>query len=402
MKTIKFYTLGCKVNQYDTQVMREQFLARGFRELTNGAAAQVYLINTCTVTGRADSESLGFIRRAEKENPRARVIVTGCLAELDADKIKHVCPAAVIVKKGNWLKQGISGFSGHTRAFLKIQDGCDNFCAYCKVPLARGPCRSKPLQEIVSEAAGLARRGFKEIVLCGICLGAWGKDLRPAGELAEAISCLEKIPGLLRLRLSSIEAGDISAKLIAKFKNSKILCPHLHIPMQSGDDEILQLMLRQYRRADYLGLAAQIREDVPGIAITTDCLVGFPGEEERHFQNTISLLRKIIPLKTHVFPFSARPGTKAASLPGAVSPEEIKIRACRLRAVARECALKYQQGFLGKKVSVLVEQRAGDDPACQEGHSDNYIKVRMRAKRGLRNQLVQVKLKEVRGDYCLA
>src|SRR4030042_4456555 len=262
MKTIKFYSLGCKVNQYDTQGLREHFLRKGFKASDNGETADVCLINTCTVTQKADADSLNIIRRAKKLNPRAKIIVTGCLAELDADKIRSQGVSSLLIKHKHKLKlleRGISGFCGHARAFLKIQEGCSNYCSYCKVPLVRGKSRSRPLRQIINEAKRLVESGFKEIVLTGICLGAYGRDLKPAVSLVKVIESLEKIGELLRIRLSSIEAGDVSLELIDKMAKSNKLCRHLHIPIQSGDDAILKKMNRKYTRNDYLALIKKLK-----------------------------------------------------------------------------------------------------------------------------------------------
>lgn len=398
MKTIKFHTLGCKVNQYDTQMIREQFLNSGFKELGNGSAADVYLINTCTVTGRADSQSFNLIRRAARENPKARIIVTGCLAELDADKIKGIDKRIIIFKNKDKDKiqkpaenKGISYFEGHTRAFLKIQDGCDNFCSYCKVPLVRGRPRSKPVREILREAEGLARNGFKEIVLCGICLGAYGKGLKPKVDLVDVIEGLEGISGILRIRLSSIEAGDVSDKLLAKMVGSEKLCPSLHIPLQSGDDGILRKMNRKYNRADFLKLIRKVQSKVKGVAVTTDVLVGFPGESEEQFQNTVKALKAIKPLKAHIFPYSPREGTLAAkNYRQQLDPELVRKRAEALRKLSDAYAQEFSKRFAGKKMKVLWEGESKEKPGYLEGYTDNYIRVFIKKCKKLENSVMTI------------
>jgi len=397
MKTVKFFTLGCKVNQYDTQEIRERFLARGFRELDNGGRAGTYVINTCTVTGKADAESLSLIRRAVRENPAAKVIVTGCLTELDKDRIRCAFSRAVIVDnkdKGAILsgRQGVTSFCGHTRAFLKIQDGCDNFCSFCKVPLVRGRSKSKPLAQLKREAEALAANGFREIVITGICLGAYGKDLKPARTLCDAVSAVEGVNGVMRIRLSSIEAGDVSGGLIAKIASSAKLCRHLHIPIQSGDDTVLKKMNRRYNRKSYLALINKIKKRVPGIAITADVLVGFPGEGEAEFRNTLELVRKISPLKVHIFPYSKRQGTKAEGLSGAADPRIVKERAARLRSLSQKSSLVYKKRFLNKVLPVLFEERPKGRPGHWEGYTDNYMRVCICSSRNLANQLIPVKI----------
>ncbi len=427
-RTIKFITLGCKVNQYDTQSIREQFLSRGFHELDNSHPADIYVINTCTVTHKVDCESFSFIRRAKRENPKAEIIVTGCLTELDEDKIQALNDKVIIVKnrdKENILeylsclnglnepngrnapnehsRTGITYFKNHTRVFLKIQDGCSNFCSYCKVPLVRGLSRSKPLDKIIQEARQLAKNGFKELVLCGICLGAYGKDLASPLNLVDALLALEKIDGLLRIRLSSIEAGDVSEGLVQKMAQSKKLCRHLHIPMQSGDDEILKKMSRNYKSGDYLNLIQRIKKCAPAVAITTDVMVGFPGENDENFQNTVRLIKEVLPLRTHIFPYSKREGTQAArDFNEKLDYKIIKKRIAYLKKVAQVCALDFKKQFLNKTMDVLIENNPEEDKGLWQGYTNNYIKVLVKSSRNLKNQFIFVKLSEIINDYVLA
>jgi threonylcarbamoyladenosine tRNA methylthiotransferase MtaB len=447
MKTVKFYTLGCKVNQYETQVIREEFIQAGFKELQNSQPADIYLINTCTVTQSADQKSRHFIHYAYRQNPKAKIIVTGCYTELDSDKIEKIPGVAHIIKnqdkyripellnghnENNGLNEpneigipnavnqgshasgsrrdteavttfGITNFYGHTRAFLKIQDGCDNFCAYCKIPLVRGASRSRQLDDIISEAKKLVKNDFKEIVLTGICLGSYGKDLSDKTNIVSAIEALEEIEGLLRIRLSSIEALDISGGLIEKMASSAKLCRHLHIPIQSGDDEILKRMNRGYTRTDYLNLINKIRKYIPYIAITTDVLVGFPGENEINFKNTLDLVKEIMPLKVHIFPYSRREGTLVASqFKDKLNPLIIKERISQLQTVAQNCSTTYMSQFLSKVMDVLIETQHKEKPGFLEGHTDNYIKVRVESNFNLKNQLIPLKLKKIVKDSVLA
>jgi len=418
MTKVKFITLGCKVNQYDTQSMREEFGRCGFKEINNGGKADIYVINTCTVTANADRKSRNFINYAFRRNPKARIIVTGCYAELDKDEIAAIPGVThIIINKdkdriveilnkhieSNESRQtGISNFSGHTRAFIKIQDGCDNFCSYCKVPMVRGVSRSRPLEDIIQEAKKLAGNSFKEIVLCGICLGSYGKDLRSNKNLIDVIEALEKIEGLLRIRLSSIEAGDISGGLIKKMARSKKLCQHLHIPIQSGDDEILKKMNRSYTRDGYSKLIKKIKKSIPQIAITTDVLVGFPGESEDNFQNTVNLVKEIMPLRVHIFPYSRRPGTLASNFNDRVSPLVIKERISLLTSISNKFALAYKKQFLNKERDVLIENRSKRNAGYWEGHTDNYIKVWVRSAKELKNNFIRVKLKKINKNYIEA
>lgn len=402
MRTVKFYTLGCKANQYDTQSIRERFLEQGFREILNGNKASIYVINTCTVTSSADRQSKALIRSCKKINPEAKVIVTGCLVAKDSASLTGLEGVDFIIGK-KFFPERVNNFSGHTRAFLKIQDGCNNFCSYCKVPFVRGLSRSRLLNVIAAEAGGLAKNGFKEIVLTGICLGSYGRDLSPAICLIDAVDALEKTEGVLRLRLSSIEAGDISQELIKKIAYSEKICRHLHIPVQSGDDTILKKMNRSYSKAGYLRIIKEIKRVIPDIAITTDVIVGFPGESKANFNNTIELIKEIVPLKVHIFPYSKRAGTYAAdNLREEVNPLLIKERAITLRNISLDCAVFYKKQFVNKTLKVLFEERCKEKEGYWQGYTDNYIKVLLEAKQDLRNSIIPVKLKTVKDDYIVA
>jgi threonylcarbamoyladenosine tRNA methylthiotransferase MtaB len=395
--SIKFFTLGCKANQYDTQSIRERFLSKGFQEAGIDRDADYFLVNTCTVTSGADQKSRNIIRRCIQAAPQAQVIVTGCLAEKDWSQLREIKGISLIVKK-SFFPEGISSFNQHTRAFLKIQDGCSNFCTYCKVALVRGKEQSKKLKQILQEARQLVACGYQEIVLTGICLGAYGRSSGVKENLLDVIGHLEAIKGLSRIRLSSIEAGDVSFELIKYLQHSKKLCRHLHIPIQSGDDHILKLMNRKYSRKKYVNLITRLKADVPEISITTDCLIGFPGETDNNFQNTIDLVRKIMPLKVHSFPYSRRPGTKAGNFSGLVNPKIIRLRCNRLSEVAKECYKKFTQRFLDQDVDVLIEGKAKDSPGLLEGLTDNYLKVRLPFRPDLSNLIVRARLKSIRQD----
>ncbi len=402
---VKFYTLGCKVNQYDTQEIRERFLEAGYQEAQGKQAADVYVVNTCTVTAKADKDSLYYIHRSHRENPKARLIVTGCLAQLEAKRIKAQPGVSLVVPNKNKKKilsllsgsragkeQGISFFAGHTRVFLKIQDGCNNFCSYCRVPLARGVSRSRTLEDILEEARRLVQSGFREIVLTGICLGSFGRDLKPQRNLVEVISALEEINDLLRIRLSSIEAGDITDELIEKIRGSAKLCRHLHIPIQSGDNLILGKMRRKYTHQGYLELVRKLKKRVPGLAVTTDVLVGFPGESEENFRNTLSLVKKIKPLRAHIFPFSPRPQTTACNFPDIPKDGKVKERIQRLRRICEKLSRSFRRKSLGKKTTVLIEGPDPEKPGFWEGYTDTYLKVSLRSGENLKNQLVTCRL----------
>ncbi len=400
MKRIKFFTLGCKANQYDTQGIRERFLNNGFIDDTSINHPDYFLINTCTVTSGADRKSRNIIRRCIQLNPKAKIIVTGCLVEKDWSSLAGINGVSLIVRKC-FFPEGVSGFNQHTRAFLKIQDGCDNFCTYCKVALVRGKKRSKSFKQVIQEAKKLVAGGFQEIVLTGICLGEYGKDFHPRKDLVDVVDELEKIEGLSRIRFSSIEAADVSTRLIKRIAGSEKLCRHLHIPIQSGDDSILKRMNRKYTGEKYRSLISRIKRSIPGIAITTDCLVGFSGETEANFKSTVEMVKDILPLKTHIFPYSARPGTKAANFSGAIDPETIKVRCAKLERVSRECRYRFMREFLGKEGLILIEGPVKGETGCLEGLTDNYLKVKLPFRPGLRNKFCRVKLRYIVGDGFL-
>ena len=395
--TVKFFTLGCKANQYDTQSIRERFLSKGFQEAKGCRQPDYFLVNTCTVTSGADQKSRNIIRRCIQATPRAQVIVTGCLVEKDWSQLKKIKGISLIVKK-SFFPEKISSFSQHTRAFLKIQDGCSNFCTYCKVALVRGRERSKKLKQILQEARQLVACGYKEIVLTGICLGAYGRSSGVKVTLVDVVTSLEKIKGLSRIRLSSIEVGDVSSELIKYMQRSKKLCRHLHIPIQSGDNHILKLMNRKYSREKYENLIARLKANIPGISVTTDCLIGFPGETEDSFQNTVDLVKKIMPLKVHIFPYSIRPHTAAAKFKGLVNPKTIRLRCNQLAQVAKECRKKFMQESLGRNTRVLIEDQVKGNPYFLEGLTENYLKIRLPFRPNLKNVIVQAELKSIRKD----
>ncbi|MFA5275356.1 MAG: MiaB/RimO family radical SAM methylthiotransferase [Candidatus Omnitrophota bacterium] len=398
MKTVRFFTLGCKVNQYDTQSIREAFLGKGFREASAKEIPGYYFINTCTVTASADKKSCNIIRRCVKTIPKSKVIVTGCMVKKDSGRLSKIKGIDLIINR-SFFPERISDFSSHTRAFLKVQDGCNNFCSYCKVPKVRGVSRSRKPGEIIEEADRLAKRGFKEIVLTGICLGAYGQDLKPKTDLACLVKRLENVGGILRIRLSSIEANDVSDDLIKLISISKKLCPHLHIPIQSGDDRILKRMNRKYTSKDYLALISKLNKKNPDIAITTDVLVGFPGEEEVNFKNTIRLIKKIRPLKVHIFPYSKREGTEAAVFDNLICGSEIKERVSELKKLSAQLGRSYWNKFNNKEKCVLIEAGLKNKPGYWEGFTDNYLRVTVKSDYNLKNRLILLKLNKLSTEY---
>lgn len=406
MNTFKLKTLGCKVNQYDSQQIREELLKKGFSEQENGKKADLYVVNACTVTERSDSKSLSLIREAIKENRNARVLVSGCFAKANKEAVKKQFSANVVVKNfiigKEFSRSGIKDFKNHSRAFIKIQDGCNNLCAYCKVPLVRGESKSRDLKSIKEEAMRLISRGFKELVLCGICLGAYGRDFKQKLSLSDVISSLSDLPGDFRIRLSSIEAKDVSKRIVEIMRLSKKLCPHLHIPFQSGDNSVLKRMNRRYTSRDYFNTIAQVRKKIPLAAITTDIMVGFPGESDDNFLNTVDFLKKIRPSRIHCFPFSPRPGTAAYGFTDRVLDKAINKRMKFLLGLAGQMAYDYQNSFIGKKLEVLIEAKPDRKTGFFRGYSENYIYTLVESKTLIPGRIIKVKARSLSPHYLLA
>jgi len=409
----KFYikTLGCKVNQYESQVIREGFLRDGYTESESIDIADVCVVNTCTVTSVSDSKSLRMIRKA-LENGKC-VVATGCMVEdktLDLSKlhgvrfiIKNKDKSSVphIINPANDRRQsgvqGINGLKGHTRVFVKIHDGCDNVCSYCKVRVVRGRSRSRPPEEVLDECRNLISGGCREIVLTGICLGAYGKDLIRDLDLAGLIEKICRIKGDWRLRLSSIEPKDISKALLHQIKTQERLCKHIHLPFQSGDDYILKRMDRSYKSKDYLDVVRKLKEAAPDIAISTDIMVGFPGETEKRFQNTVDFIKIIRPMRMHIFPFSRRKGTKAYDYKDTVTSSVKREREKILSSLAAQLSQEFVDRFLGKQNQVLVESKRSDDGYLQ-GYTDGYIKVYMEGPDSLKGKLINPSLTRVKSS----
>ena len=361
---VAFLTLGCKVNQVETEHLISEAINRGDEVVDFDSAADVYIVNTCTVTAVADQKSRQMIRRALKHES-ARVIVTGCYANVAADEIRKIDPRIEIVSKDRDFPAAVSF---HTRAFLKIEDGCENFCSYCIIPYARGKIRSKPLEQIRTDVENLVEHGTKEIVLTGIHLGAYGRDIKL--HLSDAIKTCLEVKNLERLRLSSLESIEFTEPILDLFENPK-LCRHLHLPLQSGSDKILRLMRRPYDRKKFSTLIYAIRKKIPRLTLTTDVIVGFPNESDDDFQDTIEFCQEMNFAKIHVFPFSPRPGTPAFEMTQ-VPPEIKKDRVERLLAVSNDLSKKFYEGFLNRTVSVLFEQKSGK---FFTGHDEFYAKV---------------------------
>ncbi|MBP3816596.1 MAG: tRNA (N(6)-L-threonylcarbamoyladenosine(37)-C(2))-methylthiotransferase MtaB [Firmicutes bacterium] len=403
---VSFYTLGCKVNQYETEAMREKFQKAGYDVVGDDAPADIYIINTCTVTNLADRKSRQFIRRAKRENPEAMIAVTGCYAQIDPEKVAEIPGVDIIagtnekqdivkyVEKAlaekaaytaastihvkpysdltDYCSDGlITAMESRTRAFVKIQEGCNRFCSYCIIPYARGKVRSRLEEEILEEVGGLVSKGFKEVVLTGINTALYGADRK--GGLRELLKAIDEIPGDFRVRLSSLEPTVVGISDVESILDSKKLCSHLHLSIQSGSNNVLKAMNRRYTREKYLGIVKMLRERDPFFGITTDIIVGFPGETEEDFMDSVNLVKSAEFSKVHVFRYSPRKGTKAAEMPGQIPEQEKTRRAKVLSQAAEEASAAFLNKQIGQTVKVLIEEQ--QKSGLLVGYSDNYTRV---------------------------
>jgi len=396
-------TLGCKVNQCETAALAEDLRKKGFLSVSFNSFADIYIINTCTVTAFSDFQSRQLIRRAKRANPKAKIIVTGCYAQIASAAIADIDGVNMVV--GNSQKNTIpellqnrnndspfvladnilshryfcdmplSEFSGRTRAFLKIQDGCNSFCSYCIVPFARGKSRSLPPDNLMASVVKFAEKDYREIVLTGIHLGVYGYDLNPPTNLTAILKQIISSRPEMRFRLSSIEPREITDDLLHLFIKRDNLCPHLHIPLQSGDDKILGLMKRNYNVAFYREQIKKITASIKNISIGVDVMVGFPGEGDVEFNNTYRLLHDLPFSYFHVFPYSERPGTAAEKLHPKVPQKIKKERAAILRDLGAEKKGQFASRFLGKNIDVLVEKAKDNKTGLMKGFSQNYLPI---------------------------
>ncbi len=421
--TIAFYTLGCKVNNYETEAINELFKQAGYNRIDFNDVADVYVINTCTVTNTGDKKSRQMIRRAIRKNPDAVICVTGCYAQTQPNEIAQIEGVDIIIgtngrenivdlvnefmenrKPITYVKDlfrdakfenlAVINYESRTRANIKIQEGCQNFCTYCIIPYARGKMRSKDKESVIKEIQNLVDHGHLEIILTGIHTGGYGVDFENY-DLADLIVDIEKeVKGIKRLRISSIEITQIDEKMLNVMKNSQILAHHLHVPLQSGSDNVLERMNRKYNTIEYLTKINEIRLIFPDLAFTTDVIVGFPGETEKEFKETYEFIRKIGFSELHVFPYSKRTGTKAAQMPNHVLEIVKGMRVNELLALSNELAQNYVRRFQEKILEVIFEEIHPEEPKYIVGHSSNYIKVEAIGDLSMLGKKVSVSIKK--------
>ena len=415
---VSFYALGCKVNQYEIDCYAKIFADSGWEIGSFSEKCDAYVINTCAITNIGERKSRQIIRRAKKQNPDAVVAVTGCYAQTKAEEVKNMVEADVvlgtssrlhicriveakikgedvdllcdIMKERDYEELECEGRTERTRAYIKIQDGCDNFCSYCIVPYARGPVRSRSLENISAEARRLAEAGFHEIVLTGISVASYGKDLKNGNTLKNVIEEVCKVGGIERVRLSSISPNIFDDEFINFIANEKKMCRHFHISLQSGSSSVLKRMNRKYTAEEYLDTISRIRQAMPDCGITTDIICGFPKESDEEFLETMEFVKKARFLKVHVFPYSERSGTVAArmeQLPHSIREE----RAQKLIKLTEEIQEDAEKSFIGQSLRVLFEQTEGE---CAEGLAGNYLRVYAKGTEELVSKIRNVKIKE--------
>ena len=433
MRRIAFYTLGCKVNQADTASMEAIFKSAGYKVVGFNEDADVYLVNTCVVTNTGQRKSRQIINRAVRHNPMALTVVTGCYPQTAPDEVRAIDGVDVIIgnqerarivelveqaltnKRDDILDNvqkmtvdtrfeelGVGTETNKTRAFLKIQEGCNQYCTYCIIPFARGPLRSRSLESIKEEITKLVAAGYKEVVLIGIHLGCYGKELAKDGvklSLYDAVEAALSVPGVERLRLGSLESVEVETRLMELMAKEPRLCHHLHLPLQSGCDKVLKAMHRPYDTARFAELLKEIRSYVPDVAITTDIIVGFPGETEEDFEETLAFARSCGFAKMHIFPYSKRKGTPAEKMPNQVEEQVKQERAARLSELDKEMQHEAMTYWIGKDVTVQFEQPVDDNHV--EGLCGAYMRVVVEGGQELCDQIRTVHIVGVEEDYLV-
>ena len=426
LKKVAFYTLGCRVNQYETEVMREQFEKKGYQVTDFNDVPDIFVINTCSVTAVAERKARRVISKAAKINSEAIIAVAGSYSQTSPEVVRKIKSVDIIIGNGEKYKiveiieqagdkkytevgdimqtdrytpLFASSNSGKTRALIKIEEGCNNFCSYCIIPYARGPVRSRDEADILEEAASLANAGYKEIVLTGIHITSYGTD-RGKAELADLLVKRHQVHGIERIRLGSLELTPEMNKIAELADKLPKLCPHFHMSLQSGSDTVLKRMKRRYTSDEYLAAAKKLTEAFEGAAITTDIMVGFPGETEEEFEESRNFAEKVGFAKVHVFPYSPRRGTVAAEMSGQVPEEVKKNRAEKMQQTAARLEKNFYSYNIGKELAVLFEQEVSKN--VYEGHSENYLLVRRKSANDLSGKILKVKADTFSGKALIS
>ena len=398
MKKYKVVTLGCRTNQYESQAFLDQLKKQGYEEASDGDRADLCIVNTCTVTQSADKRSLYQIRKLARDYNPSKLVVTGCLAErskkeLEAlPEVTDVIPnrkkeelLPTVFPEMEWPEFRIERFEAHTRAFVKIQDGCNSYCSYCVIPFVRGHSRSKKMLDILQEIDSLVENGYKEVVLTGINIGDFGPE-----RLSDLVRQVDKVEGLERIRISSIDPDEVDDDLLDAVINGEKTCPSMHIVLQSGSNMTLKRMRRKYTKQDFLDATAKLQKAHPLFTFTTDIIVGFPGETEEEFEETLQLMQEVRFAKVHMFPYSDRPKTRASRMPNKVPQEVIAERKAKLLEVANQNAFSLREDLVGQEFSVLLETE--ERPGYLMGHTENFLPVFVPKKDLRPNTLIKVKI----------
>ncbi len=425
-KKVAFVSLGCKVNQYETNAMSQEFIERGYKVVEFNDVADVYIVNTCTVTNVADRKSRQMLRRVKEINPDSILVACGCYAQVgkaELEKINEIdiiignnekknivdicenyilklsCNAIVtdVMQQKEYVEFGTTTYTEKTRAVVKIQDGCDRFCSYCIIPYARGRVRSRKLENVVTEAEHIVNKGIQEIVITGIHIASYGKDFRNGIGLIDLLEELNKIDGLKRIRLGSIEPTIITEEFVQRLSKLDKICDHFHLSLQSGCDETLKRMNRKYTSSEFEHVTKLLRKEFPNASLTTDVIVGFPGETEEEFRLTYEFLKKISFYRMHIFKYSQRKGTKAAIMPNQIDGSIKEERSKKLIELSDSNEEKYNGEYLGKIVEVLFEEKDGE---FYKGHTTNYIEVWVKGE-NLENKIVSVEINQLEGNHLV-
>lgn len=414
MKTVAFCTLGCKVNQYETNAMMQKMIEAGYEVVDFETKADIYIINTCTVTNMADKKSRQMLRRVKEINPEAILVAVGCYAQVAKEKLEQIPEIDLILginekndivkyveqaskntyvsdvlHQTEFLDFGDVTYTEKTRAVIKVQDGCNQFCSYCIIPYARGRIRSRKPESVIKEITDVAKEGIKEVVITGIHIASYGKDfnMKPEYRLIELLEEIQKVDGIQRIRLGSLEPTLITEEFVERLKKLPKICDHFHLSLQSGCDETLKRMNRKYTTDQFRHVVELLRNAYPEVHLTTDVIVGFPGETEEEFNKTYEFLKEIKFYKMHVFKYSPRSGTVAAKMPNQIDGNIKEERSNKLIELSDKNEKEYNQKYIGKEVEVLLEEREGE---YLKGHTTNYMVVKMKTSENLENTIQKI------------
>ncbi|WP_147564870.1 tRNA (N(6)-L-threonylcarbamoyladenosine(37)-C(2))-methylthiotransferase MtaB [Clostridium tyrobutyricum] len=429
-KTVSALTLGCRVNQYETEAMIEKFMKEGYESVNFNECADVYIINTCTVTNMGDKKSRQMIHRARKKNKDAVIAVVGCYSQVSPEEVSNIESVDVVLGSRNkgdivyWINRyinenekivevnkilknnifedlNIDKYQHRTRAFLKIQDGCNRFCSYCLIPFARGAVCSKEPYKVIEEVKKLAHNNFKEIILSGIHIASYGTDLKDGWNLLRLLQEIDQIEGIKRVRIGSIDPQFFTEEVVENIKYIKKLCPHFHLSLQSGCDETLKRMNRRYTASEYENILNQLRSNIKNVSITTDIIVGFPGETDEEFNKTYEFLNRIKLSKMHVFKYSPRSGTRAASMKDQIDGNVKEYRSSKIINLDKIFEEQFRNKFLGNDMNVLYEKKLNNSEDLYEGYTPNYIKIVTKCHKNIEGSIIKTRIIDSENGYLI-